>query len=462
MYHPLKLLSSTTWRILSLAVAFAMSATATMAAQAIDLASNSKNNQQVEENKTLIPVAPRGKFYKHRPAQVMIYQYDSQPLAKRAPLLIVHGLRAEYYPFCRWEKVIKRLKSNAEFSSKFKIYLARYDSTIVLDKVVPQMRAQIAKLYQLADSTPIVILTISMGGNMVYESMLDPQTDKQIKLVLAMGTPFHGSPLFSADWLQYGIYKNLSSPFTRIDHSLAYRLYFAKNANLLQDLRWDNCDGAIPDIGQFASRLPFGPSGNLVTSKAINQELAQINKKNFDKNKLITYSGYLINPYQLPEAARFMENAITAPATLLTVVLPAHCGREHPVLKMLNRQISTVVTTQSAATRAKTNFVYVLNDGITPLISALFLPDRYCASETLSREIDLPKIKTLTDVHTARIFRNIDHLTFLDGRRPIVALPGMRDELNPEIGSRDIFSWMLYDLDCAESDNKQAQLATYN
>ena len=32
------------------------------------------------------------------------------------------------------------------------------------------------------------------------------------------------------------------------------------------------------------------------------------------------------------------------------------------------------------------------------------------------------------------VFRNIDHLTFIDGIRPIPSLSGLRDELNPEAG----------------------------
>ncbi len=400
---------------------------------------------------------PKGKFYKHKPLDVAIYQYDDTALAKRTPLLIVHGLRAEYYPCFRWEKLIRRLNSNKEFASKFKIYLARYDSTAPLDKTVPQMQQKIAEFYQLVGSKQIVALALSMGGNVLYESMLDPQINDKIKLLMAMGTPFHGSPLFSADWLKYGIYKNLSFPWTRIDHSIAYKLYFSRNPNLLQDLRWDNCDGAIPNVGHFASRLPLGPKGNLIPARSVNPRMVAINQKNFDKNKLITYSGYQLNPYQLPETKRIIENTFLGPYTMFTIALPAYLAREHPVLKMLNRVISTVPTTESASKRAQTNFVYVLNDGITPVISSLFLADPRCATHGLSREVDLIKIRPYVDVHTARIFRNIDHLTYIDGSRPGVAPNTMRDELNPGAGNRDIFNWILFDLDCVTAEKETLQ-----
>ncbi len=414
-------------------------------------------SQQVSENQCPFPTVPTGKFYKHKPSKPVIYQFDEMPLGNRSPLLIVHGLRAEYYPFFRWAKLVKHLNSNKEFAGKFKIYLARYNSLDLLDKTVPQMQEEIAQLYQSAGKKQIYVLALSIGGNLVYESMLKPETDSQIKLLMAMGSPFHGSPLFCSDWLQYGIYKNLSFPWTRIDHSIAYRLYFRRNSALLKDFRWDNCDGAIPNIGHFASKLPFGPKGNLNPAASVNDRMVAINKRNFDKNKLITYSGYLLNPYQLPEAARFIESTFLFPYSLVTTGLPAYLAREHAVLNMLNRVIGTVVTTEWTAKRSKTSFVYALNDGITPVISSMFIADRNCTQEGLAREADLMKLKPLVDVHTARIFRNIDHLTYISGRRPGVLPFAMRDELNADAGTREIFDWILFDLDCVVADDHVAQ-----
>ena len=373
-----------------------------------------------------------------------------------SPLLIVHGLRAEYYPGFRWHKLIKKLSANNEFANKFKIYLARYNSLDLLDKTVPLMQKKIGELYHASGNKPIVTLALSIGGNLVYESMLKPETDKQIKLLLAMGTPFHGSPLFCADWLQYGIYRNLSFPWTRVDHSVAYRLYFARNPNLLKDYRWDNCDNAIPSRGHFKSKLPFGPKGYVMPETSGNQRMVALNQQNFDKNKLITYSGYLLNPYQLPQRKRFIENTFLSPYSMFTT-LPAYIAREHSVLKMLNRVIATVPPTEEAAKKFKTNFVYGLNDGISPVISSLFIPYTNCAQENLVREVDLMNVKPFIDVRKARVFRNIDHLTYLDGNRPGV-LPGiMRDELNPDAGTRDIFNWILLDLNCLSDENNSLQ-----
>lgn len=409
-----------------------------------------------------ITVFPKGRFYKHKPSQAIIYESDNVPLGNRTPLLIVHGLRAEYYKTFRWSKLVKRLNANKDFASNFKIYFARYNSLEKLDNIVPQMQERIAELYEACGKKQIVALALSIGGNVIYECMLKPETDKQIKLLFAMGSPFHGSPLFCADWLLYGIYKNLSFPWTRIDHTIAYKLYFKRNPALIEDFRWDNCDEAIPDVGHFVSRLPFGPKGDLTPAGSVNDRMVAINKRNFDKNKLITYSGYLVNPYQFPEPVRFMENTFMFPYTLVTTGLPAFLAREHAVLKMLNRVIATVVTTDGAIKRAKTHFVYALNDGITPVISSMFLADKFCTAEGLGRENDIMKLRSYVDVRTARVFRNIDHLTYISGARPMVAPSAMQDELNPEEGSKDIFNWILHDLESAATNENLTQVTQAN
>jgi hypothetical protein len=49
------------------------------------------------------------------------------------------------------------------------------------------------------------------------------------------------------------------------------------------------------------------------------------------------------------------------------------------------------------------------------------------------------------------VFRQIDHITFVDGYRPHGYSDELRDELAPELGSRTIFDWMLVDLMDKES-----------
>jgi hypothetical protein len=407
---------------------------------------------------TDFPPVPNKRALKKKPKSVQIYQWDDKPLGDRSPFLFVHGLRGEYYPTFRYRKIIKKFTSNPEFNSKYKVYLLRHDSLATVQKTVPQFQAAIASLYNAAQKRPISVLALSIGGNLVYEGMHDKATDNAIRLAFTLGTPFRGSPLFCMDWLQYSVYKNLSMPWTRVDHSLAYKFYFHHNPGLVKDFGWDNSDDSIPSVGEFRSLLPLGPKGDLTLTFDANQRLADLNNQPFDKKKLITYGGYLLNPFMMPDTKRKIDTTLMAPLTILTIQIPSHFGREHPVLKWLNRDIGTIVASKAAQEKSGSPFVYQLNDGIAPVASAVFLPQEACTSGALVRETELPKLKALTDVHLARIFRNIDHLTFIDGYRPLNASSEIRDEMDPSAGSKHIFDWMLSDLlQFDQSSNKIAR-----
>lgn len=394
---------------------------------------------------------PPGKKQRHRPSDVKIYEFDHEALGNRSPFLMVHGLRGEYYPYFRWQKVAEKLAKSEEFNSRYKIYFARYSSLDRIEAVLPKFKEAINSLYIAGKERPISMMALSMGGNLCYEALTDPKIDSEIRMLFTMGTPFHGSPLFCKDWMNYTVYKRLSWPWTRIDHNLALKLYFDKNPALRQDLTWDNADETIPEVGHFWSKLPFGPSGKLTISDTINQRLIKVNSKPFDRQKLICYGGYIVNPYMTPGIKRYLESAFLYPLFLLSNSFPAHFAREHPVLELLNRDITNVQVTKTISKRAGTPFVYALNDGIAPVTSAIFLPPNVARDQFIAKESDFDKVRGRVDVHQARVFRNVDHLTFIDGVRPlnpiISASSGMvRDELNPQDGQKDIFAWILADI----------------
>mgnify|MGYP000022239028 FL=1 len=113
---------------------------------------------------------PAGKKQRKRPTDVKIYEYDQKPLGDRSPLLLVHGLRGEYYPYFRWQKVADKLAKSDVFSSKYKIYLVRYSSLDRFDHVLPKFKDALTSLYSAAKQRPITMVALSMGGNIAYES----------------------------------------------------------------------------------------------------------------------------------------------------------------------------------------------------------------------------------------------------------------------------------------------------
>jgi len=408
---------------------------------------------------------PAGTRNRKRPTDVKIYEYDQKPLAERSPFLLVHGLRGEYYPYFRWQKVAEKLAKNDEFNARYKIYLIRYSSLDRFDTVVPKFKDALTSLYSAAKQRPISMMALSMGGNVAYEAMTDAAIDAKVRLLFAMGTPFHGSPLFCKDWMNYTVYKRLAWPWTRVDHNLAYSLYFNKNSTLREDLSWDNADEAIPEAGKFKSKMPFGPKGTLTVGDTINLHLSKVNSMPVDHKKLITYSGYIASPYLAPGFKRYIETTAFYPMFLLLNSFPAHFGREHPVLEFINRDMSNMQVSKKIAKQAGSPFIYVLNDGITPVSSAIFLPPEVARRQYMARETDFDKIRDKVDVGRARIFRNVDHLTFIDGIRPVNRFMSgvktqFRDELSPTDGQKDIFDWMIKDI--LNSDKTSSRLAKSN
>jgi hypothetical protein len=452
MYHQARVSmfrkSVTIWLLL---VSLCLSQQPIRAADSFEINRTINGSAQINAISSTYPLVPHHSKLKRKPDLAQIYQLDRQPLGDRKPLLMVHGLRGEYRTCFRWGKVVKRLGDYADFVNTYKVYFLRWDSTGALHNTVPQFKNAVLALQKESGMKPVTVIALSLGGSLTNVAMHDPETDQAIRLVLSLASPFHGSPLFCSDWFQYSLYKNLSYPWTKVDHSIAYRLYFAMNRQLLVDLKWDNSDGLIPNVGRFRSRLLLGPAGDLRVDKDANAGLAQLNNvEKVDKTKFITYAGYLLNPYIQPAFRRQIENTILAPYTLLTMKVPAHLAMEHPVLRMLNHEISRVIPAPDGPRPANWPHMYGLNDGICPVNSALFLPAQACKEYPLCSESELSKIKDLIDVKQARVFRNIDHLTFVDGYSPRIGSHLLRDELNPDDGSRTIFDWILSDLMQAE------------
>jgi hypothetical protein len=158
-----------------------------------------------------------------------------------------------------------------------------------------------------------------------------------------------------------------------------------------------------------------------------------------------------VNPYLAPGFKRYAETTAFYPMFLLSNSFPAHFGREHPVLEFLNRDITNVQVSKKIAKQAGTPFVYVLNDGICPVTSAIFLPNEVARTQFVAKETDFEKVRDKVNVGKARVFRNVDHLTFIDGVRPLNPIISavnsqFKDELNPQDGQKDIFDWILSDL----------------
>ncbi len=400
---------------------------------------------------------PAKKYLKQAPIGVEIYQNDETPIGNRQPLLMVHGLRGEFNEGFRWERVVERLMRDSDFKAKYKIYFARFNTYTLLSTNMPHFKKAINELFHSVGNKQITIVALSMGGNMVQESMQDMDVNACIEKVLTLGTPFHGAPLFCFDWLRYSIVRNHDVPWVRADLCLSYKLYFARHPNLLEDLRWDNSDNGIPNVGKFSTWFPFHVTGDVDVNTMSNNRILQVNKNiRLDKKKFICYGGYLLTPYVTPHQTAKIYKALRWPWWFATCTVPYHLGFEHPVLRALNFEMGRMpVASPDGKDIILGSGRYGLNDGITPLVSALFLPSDVLAKHPISREPTISTIRKNVDVSKCRVFRQIDHITFIDGYRPKGLPKEIRDELAPELGAHKIFDWILSDL--MENETKLAK-----
>ncbi len=368
---------------------------------------------------------PKGAI-KKVPRAVEIYQYDESPLGSRKPLLLVHGLLGEYHPHFRWDQLAKYLTENQSFQNQYKIYLARFNTRLSRQEINNNFKDALPKL---APNGGLSIITISLSGIYVRSAMQDPEVNKCISRVIAMGPLFRGSPLFCADWMKETIKKRYLSPLSQIDRILAYKLYFSRHKNLLRYYAWDNADGQMI-LSKKARIKPV-----VLTSSVTPEQQKAID------HKFVVYTGYLHNQF-----APFKESAIKVffltPFSFVRTTLPMHLDREHPALRFLNHMIAGAVP----KTLPAEDIIYPLNDGISPISSGLLLTDEFASRTDFYKLKDLGIIRDNTNAGKARIFDDADHLTFIERNRPIGSSEKITDKLSLNEEPRHMFDWVIKDL----------------
>ncbi len=403
--------------------------------------------ESVAVTSSALPLPPELKKLKLRPNGVELYQHDEEPIGNRKPLLFLHGLNGEYREGFRWDRVVEEFQKDPQFRDSYKIFYGRFDTYSLLETTKPAFKKAIQELHAYAGHKPITVMALSMGGNLVQEGMEDAEVQRDIEKVFTFATPFHGSPLFCYDWMRYGIVKSHNLPWARADLCLTYKLYFKQHPNLLADLRWDNSDNGIPDVGRFHTRIPWHITGNLTPARMDNPRIVKVNDETrIDKSKFTCYGGYLLTPYVVPHKYMAWRKVVGWPWWFISCTVPFHMAFEHPVLRALNYEMGMLVVGGRSGKPVVGSSRYSLNDGITPLVSALFLPTKVLADHPINREPDIKTIRGSIDIKRARAFRQVDHVTFIDGYRPDKLTPDLRDELAPEQPARNIFQWMLTDL----------------
>ncbi len=369
-----------------------------------------------------------------------IFQFDSEPLGDRIPVIMIPGRAEEFQHNAWWKDLQNDMEDQDAFVQNYKPYVYIYDSSQELDVQAGEFVAEVKRHFKyLSKDRPMVLVTYSLGGLIAQEALKDPEIEQRTQRVFAIAVPFHGSPLFDPDWFTQ--YMKHPSPIRTLWDRFLYRTYLFNKSNLTRGLKWDNFDSSKP---MFDREL----TGDQVTSHI--DTYAESDHTGVFKRRLIIYASYLENsythsnqPYQKRKLPWYvMNNSVKLPKELVGTVLPFYGFTVHSVFTYMNHQLSNIPTYTPEHPEGKNTHLYRFNDGAIPLSSMLYLPARSAPYdddlEGLIQALDIPQDRV-------RIFVNLDHMhigsySLFDSRLR------SKDILHPELGERPPNQWVVYDL----------------
>lgn len=434
--------------------------------------------------------------------------HDTTHLGERTPLVLVHGIGGTATRLFHWEHFLEFAEKNEDFNRNYKIYLYHYDSTKSVPAISKDLQHMLKDFIKAQGDRNIKILAYSEGGLLVRNALQDKYIDEHTLEVLAIATPFHGSPLANPEWLQKQVNTEHPLNVVRLTQKIAYKITGRRYPTFKEDFHWDNFDGAIPKeqyekangkaaqpdyaLAQKKNFTTYGAyfgmdidSGVIVNElgleKAPPKEEAKFSnlfKKNFlfsmVRNNIgkLPLAGKIIHPASAADDAKAaakeqsIETGATASVDGVGIAVPIGYAPEpaenavlaaspSDTLALTNEIIGPVVRTNplqgipSKPAGMEPVSMMMYNDGISPISSQLWL-GRYTANGTgiaVSQPVEKlwSALRSLKGNPNTRLFPGMDHRNWMDGETR-TSSNKVQDLLNPNEPSRTVFEWILYDL----------------
>ncbi len=375
-----------------------------------------------------------------------LYQFDKHPLGNRIPVILMPGRAEEFQAASWWERFRKLSYKHPGFEDKFKLYAFIYKSSDELDRQAQDFVTEFKAYFgNLPPAQKVLLVSYSLGGVISRDALEDPQVNEQVHSLIAMGVPFHGTPIFDPDWFTQ--YLGSHSPIRTAWDRAVYRIYLLDKNNLSRGIKWNNFDNSLP---QF--KLEPILNGDQVLAKS--QPYVERTTTDAFKKKTILYGSYLENEYleQPPSSgASLVKRTTKIPKAIIGALIPLYGSSVHAVFVYMNKQMAELPTFSETQLKGVDEKVYRYNDGVIPLSSALFLPAR----STPYKE-DWQGMLKAVDCQKARVFVNIDHMHL--GDYNIVKNKTQATDLaHPDEGKRTPSEWILYDLEKMHADLKASQ-----
>ena len=435
--------------------------------------------------------------------------FDNSKLGNRMPLVLVHGIGSYENDSFHWENFLSYAEKKADFQAKYKIYLYHYDSTRSVPSISQDMQTKLKGFIGALNGRNIKILAYSEGGLLTRNALQDAYLDAHTTEVLAIATPFHGSPLANPHWIQQQVKTENAFNPVRIGQRIAYKITGHKYPTFAQDFHWDNFDGAIPAADYLKNNGPsvqtsyalakktnfitygsyFGTEvdpgiiqkelGLLVPQPKDRPQFSNLFRRNFLFSMVRNNIGRLPlanlhnktpEPVLQPAEASKSETskAIQPNAKAATLVLTAKLKAAIPQgpltlanqslplgLAGLSTQVAQAVSgnieidkeIQPKPATFEPVSMMMFNDGISPISSTLWL-GRF-TQPVNGASIPVEKLwtalKSLKGSGQARLFSGLDHRNWMDGTTR-TGQEQITDLLNPKEPPRTVFEWIVYDL----------------
>jgi len=407
--------------------------------------------------------------------------YDDTPLDSRTPLILVHGIASYASDSFHWGSFLNYAAKKPDFQTKYKVYLYHYDSSCSVPAISKDLQKNLKEFIGGLNGRNIKILAYSEGGLLTRNALQDPYLDAHTLEVLAIATPFHGSPLANPAWIQQQVKTENAFSLVRMGQKIGYKITRHKFPTFKEDFRWDNFDGAIPMADYIKANGPltktdytlakktqfvtYGSYFGMGVDSAVMQKALglknptpreKLSMGNLFRVKHLMFSLIRNNIGRLPLAGALTHpaekniasnnNAQLVETPLNTAITLNAVAGDAPPHKAAER-LSKALSKDSKPAVSEAVSMMMFNDGISPISSTLWL-GRYTQGangSTISVDNLWSALKSLKGGRQARLFSGLDHRNWMDGTTR-TGQPLIQDLLNPDEPPRTVFEWIVYDL----------------
>ena len=381
-----------------------------------------------------------------------LYEYDPSPLNGRVPLIVLPGRAQEYQRHSWWKRFYKSFTEHPGLKSTYKPYVFLYDSTQEVALLSEELHQELSVLLKaMPSSQSIVLASYSMGGLLARDALVThPEQLDRTQAVLGISVPFHGSPMFDRQWFTH--YLDHVSPIRDFWDRLAYKTYFASKENLQRRMHWANFDGSLPNYLGNKGQVKLTRPAYTLNSKPGTPDLDQAFRK-----RLVVHASFLDTPYtrltndelkahKEPWSVRIAK----APKALIGSVLPFYGFTVHSIFDNMNLELANLPTWSPTDKAPQNSHLYRYNDGVIPLSSMLYLPER----PRQPYNEDYRTLATLSNNCRVRILDDLDH-TDMGHYRLTDSLLNRKDLLTDSSPRKKPLEWLMQDLAELQSTSKQ-------